>query len=118
MPVYTERPTGTSTSAVHSHCSATSASDPAKMYFENDVWSNTVTLVRVLDCSAADHGSQFGLPQVYSMLESRPEGAKKLARSHPILLPKLAFAASIRWCTGERRNGRAVVISLFGQGIS
>jgi hypothetical protein len=52
--------------------------------------------VRVVVCSAADHGSQFGLPEVYSIAGSAPAGAKKLARSQPILLPKLAFAASSR----------------------
>src|SRR6478609_12215266 len=111
-------PISTPTSAVHSHCRAASASRPTRKYFENDVWSNTVTFVRVLVCSAADHGNQFGLPQVYSIVGSVPSGAKKLARSQPILLPKLAPAASSRWCTGERRNGRAVVISRLGQGIS
>src|SRR5689334_13994214 len=108
----------TPTSAVHNHCSAASASRPTTRYLENEVWSNTVTLVRVLVCSAADHPSQFGLPQVYSIVGATPSGAKKFARSQPILLPKLAPAASSRWCTGERRNGRAVVISRLGQGIS
>src|SRR6478672_7543324 len=106
------------TSAVHSHCSAASASRPTSRYFENEVWSNTVTPLRVLVCSAADHPSQLGLPQVYSIVGSPPSGAKKLARSQPILLPKLAPAAWSRWWTGERRNGRAVVISRLGQGIS
>ena len=118
MPVYTDLPTGTATSAVHSHCSARSASGPASRYFENDVWSNTVTPVRVLSCSAADQSSQFCLPQEYSITGSVPGGAKKLARSQPIRLPKLALAATSRWCTGERRNGRAVVSSRLGQGIS
>src|SRR5690349_19673131 len=108
----------TPTSAVHSHCSAASASAPTIRYLENDVWSNTVTALRVVDCSAADHGSQFGLPHVYSIALSVPEGAKKLARSQPLRLPKLALAACSRWCTGERRNGRAVFISRLGQGIS
>ena len=63
IPVYTDRPTGTPTSAVHSHCSAASASGPTITYLENDVWSNTVTPVRVVICSAADHVSQFGFPQ-------------------------------------------------------
>ncbi len=103
---------------MHSHCSAASLSGPTMRYLENDVWSNTVTFVRVLACSAADHASQFGLPQVYSIAGSAPFGAKKLARSQPILLPKFALAASSRWCTGERRNGRAVVISRLGHGIS
>ncbi len=74
--VYTARPTGTSTSAVHTHCSPASAPGPATTYLENDVWSNTVTPVRVLACSAADHGSQFCLPQAYSIAGSSPAGAK------------------------------------------
>jgi hypothetical protein len=85
---------------------------------ENEVWSNTVTALRVVSCSAADHGSQFCLPHEYSITGSSPAGAKKLARSQPIRLPKLALAATSRWCTGERRNGRAVVSSRLGQGIS
>src|SRR4051794_9693620 len=118
MPVYTDLPTGTATSAVHSHCSPASASGPASTYLENDVWSKTVTAVRVLTCSSADHGSQFCLPHEYSMIGSLPGGAKKLARSHPIRLPKFAPSATRRWCTGERRNGRAVFSSRLGQGIS
>jgi hypothetical protein len=64
IPVYTDLPTSTATSAVHGHCSAASASRPTSRYFENEVWSNTVTFVRVLVCSAADQSSQLGLPQV------------------------------------------------------
>ncbi len=63
-------------------------------YFENDDWSKTVTPVRVLVCSAVTHGSQFGFDQVYSISGAVPEGAKKFARSHPILLPKFALACS------------------------
>jgi hypothetical protein len=81
---------------VHNHCSAAWASGPTSRYFENDVWSNTVTFVRVLVCSAADHGNQLGLPHVYSIVGSAPSGAKKFALSQPILLPKLAPAASSR----------------------
>src|ERR1700755_605812 len=105
-------------SDVHSHCSAASAARPTIRYFENGGSPQAVALVRVLVCSPADHGNQFGLPQVYSIVGSAPSGAKKLARSQPILLPKLAPAASSRWCTGERRNGLAVVISRLGHGIS
>ena len=91
---------------------------PRSRYLENDVWSKTVTPVRVLACSAADQGSQFCLPHEYSISGDSPAGAKKLARSQPILLPKLALASTCRWCTGERRNGRAVRISRLGHGIS
>src|SRR5262245_43351858 len=118
IPVYTDVPILTATSAVHSHCSAASAPGPTSRYFENEVWSKTATFVRVLACSAADHGNQLGLSQVYSIVGSASPGAKKFARSQPILLPKLAPAASSKWCTGERRNGRAVVISRLGHGIS
>ena len=94
--MYTERPIGTATSAVHNHCRVFSASGPVSRYLENEVWSNTVTPARVLICSAIDHGSQFCLPQEYSMRASVPVGAKKLARSQPIRLPKLAPAAASR----------------------
>ena len=65
-------------------------------YFEKEVWSNTVTFSRVFACSAAVHGSQFCFPQEYSMSGASPSGAKKLARSQPILLPKFALALT-RW---------------------
>ncbi len=52
------------------------------------------------------------------MVGVSPAGAKKLARSQPIRLPKLAFASTSRWCTGDRRKGRAVRISRLGHGIS
>ena len=103
---------------MHSHWRTASASGPTRRYFENEVWSKTVTFSRVLACSAAVQGSQFCLPQEYSMSGCSSDGAKKLARSQPIRLPKLAFAAT-RWAySGERRNGRAVAISRLGQGIA
>src|SRR3954470_20688872 len=105
-------------SAVHNHCSADSASGPTRTNFENDVWSNTATAFLVAACSAADHGSQFCLPQEYWIVGSWPGGAKKLARSQPFRLPKLALAETRRWCTGERRKGRAVAISRLGHGTS
>ena len=66
------------------------------MYLENEVWSNTATAVRAAVCSVADQVSQFGLPQVYSISGDAPAGAKKLGRSQPIRLPKLALAAVSR----------------------
>ena len=118
IPVYTVRPGGTATSAVHSHCSACSLPGPVSRYLENEVWSNTATPVRVARCSAATHGSQFCAPQEYSMTGASPGGAKKFGRSQPIRLPKHALASASRWCTGERRNGRAVTSSRFGHGIA
>ena len=97
IPVYTVRPGGTPTSAVHSHCSTSSASRPVTRYLENEVWSNSATPPRVARCSAEDHGCQFCFPQPYSMSGDWPGGAKKFARSQPILLPKLALACWSRW---------------------
>ena len=50
------------------------------------------------------------------MTGSAPSGANTLGRSQPIRLPKHAPAAATRWCTGERRSGRAVASSRFGHG--
>src|SRR6266481_2978474 len=97
MPVYTVRPGGTATSLVHSHWSAASASGPVTKYFEKDVWSKTATRCRVASCSADDQGCQFCLSQEYSITAGRPAGAKKLARSQPILAPKQAFASASSW---------------------
>ncbi len=79
---------------MHNHCSASTTDGPRSRYLENEVWSKTVTPERVLACSAADHGSQFCLPHAYSICEDSPAGAKKLARSQPIRLPKPALAST------------------------
>src|SRR5205823_10892181 len=100
IPVYTVRPGGTATSAVHSHCSACSLPGPVSRYLENEVWSNTATPVRVARCSAATHGSQFCAPQEYSMTGASPGGAKKFGRSQPLRPPEPALACASKGCTG------------------
>ena len=111
-------PTGTATSLEQIHCRVASASRPTTRYFENDVWSNTATPVRVARCSAADQGSQSGFPHVYGVRGDVPAGAKTLARSHPARDPKAALRAASRSCSGEQRNGRALSSSRFGHGTA
>ena len=105
-------------SAVHSHCSTCSASGPVTRYLEKLVWSNRATPVRAARCSAEDQGCQFCCPQPYSMSGRWPGGAKKFARSQPILLPKHALACLSRWYAGDLRNGRALASSRFGHGTA
>ena len=94
--MYTTRPGGTATSAVHSHCSACSLPGPVSRYLENEVSSNRATSRRAARCSAADQGSQLGASQLYSRTGAAPGGANTLGRSQPILLPNTAPAAATR----------------------
>jgi len=64
---------------------------------ESIVCLNTATAVRAARCSSLQKGCQFCWPQAYSMTGRSPGGAKKFARSQPILLPKLALACLSRW---------------------
>src|SRR4051794_16690343 len=109
--VYTHCPTRTSTSAAHTHCSPSSAEGPETTYFEKEVWSKPATSVRQAACSAADHGSQDGLPHEYSRT-----GPTTLGRSQPIRVPKSARARPSRECRGEVRWGRPDSSSRFGHG--
>ena len=90
-------PTGTATSAVHSHCSAASASGPVSRYLENEVWSKTVTRSRVARVLGGGPGQPVLLAPGVLDLRLAPAGAKKLARSQPILLPKLRVGRRSRW---------------------
>ncbi len=118
IAVYTVWPAGTATSLFIRCCSTASASAPLTMYLENELMSNSATPSRQARCSAPLHGSQFCWPKEYSISGATPGGAKKLGRSQPILLPKLARASRRCAYSGERRKGRAVSSSRLGQGMA
>ena len=105
----------TPTSLAQMRCRTASASGPWTRNLANEDWSKSPTASLTARCSSAVYGNQFCRPNEYTSLGSTPSGAYQLGLSHPAATPKQARRAASRSCSAERRAGRAVSNSFWGQ---